>query len=60
MIKRLEEQLKQLEAAKDALEERQNELQAMMKRLEESKVKNLHDYALNFFYNFGLINFFLT
>lgn len=38
MIRRLEEQLKQLQAAKDELERRQNELQAMMMRLEETKV----------------------
>ncbi|XP_046668053.1 moesin/ezrin/radixin homolog 1 isoform X1 [Homalodisca vitripennis] len=37
MILRLEEQLKQLQAAKEELEQRQNELQAMMERLEESK-----------------------
>ena len=37
MIRRLEEQLKQLQAAKEELEQRQNELQAMMGRLEESK-----------------------
>lgn len=37
MIRRLEEQLKQLQAAKEELEKRQNELQAMMERLEESK-----------------------
>ncbi|XP_063237598.1 moesin/ezrin/radixin homolog 1 isoform X3 [Bacillus rossius redtenbacheri] len=37
MIRRLEEQLRQLQAAKDELEERQKELQAMMERLEASK-----------------------
>lgn len=37
MIRRLEEQLKQLQAAKEELEARQNELTAMMARLEESK-----------------------
>nr|CAD7456711.1 unnamed protein product [Timema tahoe] len=37
MIRRLEEQLRQLQAAKEDLEARQNELQAMMERLEESK-----------------------
>lgn len=37
MIRRLEEQLRQLQAAKEELEKRQNELQAMMERLEESK-----------------------
>jgi len=37
MIRRLEEQLKLLQAAKEELEMRQNELQAMMERLEESK-----------------------
>jgi len=37
MIRRLEEQLKMLQAAKEDLELRQNELQAMMERLEESK-----------------------
>jgi chromosome segregation ATPase len=37
MIRRLEEQLKQLQAAKEELEARQNELQAMMTRLEETK-----------------------
>lgn len=37
IIRRLEEQLKQLQAAKDELEARQKELQAMMERLEESK-----------------------
>ncbi|KAL1459573.1 hypothetical protein WDU94_011542 [Cyamophila willieti] len=37
MIRRLEEQLKQLQAAKEELETRQTELQAMMERLEESK-----------------------
>uniref|UniRef100_A0A8D8U2N5 Moesin/ezrin/radixin homolog 1 n=1 Tax=Cacopsylla melanoneura TaxID=428564 RepID=A0A8D8U2N5_9HEMI len=37
MIRRLEEQLKQLQAAKDELETRQTELQSMMERLEESK-----------------------
>lgn len=38
MIRRLEEQLKQLQAAKDELEKRQNELHSMMQRLEETKV----------------------
>ena len=38
MIRRLEEQLRQLQAAKEELEQRQNELQAMMTRLEETKV----------------------
>jgi prefoldin subunit 5 len=38
MIRRLEEQLRQLQAAKEELERRQNELQAMMTRLEETKV----------------------
>ncbi|BES94399.1 Moesin ezrin radixin [Nesidiocoris tenuis] len=37
MIRRLEEQLRQLQEAKDSLELRQNELTAMMTRLEESK-----------------------
>lgn len=37
MIRRLVEQLKQLQAAKEELEARQNELQSMMERLEESK-----------------------
>lgn len=37
MIRRLEEQLNQIKAAKDELEVRQNELQMMMERLEESK-----------------------
>ncbi|KAI5702478.1 hypothetical protein M8J75_000548 [Diaphorina citri] len=37
MIRRLEEQLKQLQAAKEELEARQTELQVMMERLEESK-----------------------
>lgn len=41
MIRRLEEQLKQLQAAKEELEQRQNELQAMMQRLEETKVQFL-------------------
>ncbi|KAK6633808.1 hypothetical protein RUM44_004415 [Polyplax serrata] len=36
-IRRLEEQLKQIQAAKDELEQRQNELQEMITRLEESK-----------------------
>lgn len=37
-IKKLEEQLKLSQAAKEDLEARQNELQAMMTRLEETKV----------------------
>lgn len=37
MIRRLEEQLKQLQVAKDELEARQNELQVMLNRLEDSK-----------------------
>jgi peptidoglycan hydrolase CwlO-like protein len=37
MIRRLEEQLKQLQLSKDELETRQNELQEMLTRLEESK-----------------------
>ena len=42
MIRRLEEQLRQLQAAKEELEQRQNELQAMMQRLEETKVTAPH------------------
>ncbi|CAM1318237.1 Uncharacterised protein g6901 [Pycnogonum litorale] len=36
-IRRLEEQLKELQAAKDNLEAKQNELQALMERLEAAK-----------------------
>lgn len=37
MIRKLEDQLRQLQLSKDELEERQNELQVMLTRLEESK-----------------------
>lgn len=37
MIRRLEQQLKELQAAKDDLENRQKELQAMLQRLEDAK-----------------------
>lgn len=47
MIRRLEEQLRQLQAAKEELEERQNELQAMMTRLEETKVSPSAVYYLS-------------